>query len=438
MNPVPSFSEQSNYLNCTLSIAAAKSGDFGAATWFVASSYDTSSVSDVVDELSTETETAGWGASTWSRSEVVDELSKDSETAGEWSNESSGLARGECEEMSVGKQLEEERQDVRQDWPVGGKTNEPREGEPKENDKFDEKILRNNYIQMEPFDNQKPPRPPSSGKTSASDSSQISKFKRFKKRVFHMFPKEHKSKTDSHLLLMTSYSQNTEVSTMTDSITHNMSAYSQSTGASSTIQSIQSPSVKESSELDIEIDNEAANENYQTEDERSIQRKRARFQVFTRIASPHSNPSRTLYEKKPVDKVATVPSSDSPVDQIETVLSSDSDHKEIKIMEADGNDIVMSQISPRTYVVKDDSNSIAVLSVQAADETEIFFICADAICCSKRENNFSFDDENSIDSTFDGQSDSSASLVDAVETIQKHAALLGISEHELLDRHDHD
>jgi hypothetical protein len=61
--------------------------------------------------------------------------------------------------------------------------------EPKENKKFDEKILRKNYIQKERFGNQKPPVPPSSGKTTASDSSQVSK-------LSHIFPKEHTSKTD--------------------------------------------------------------------------------------------------------------------------------------------------------------------------------------------------------------------------------------------------
>jgi hypothetical protein len=414
MNPVPSFSEhpQSDYLKYyTLSVAATKSGDFGAASWFASGS----SVRDEVDEISTVTETA-------------------TETTGERSNESSGLPRGEYDETFAGRRHKEERREVRQDSPDRAKIEESREAESKDNNKSDEKI-------REQFDYQRPPRPRSNGKSAESDSSQVSKFKRFKKRVFHIFPREHKSKTDPHLLLMTSYSQTTEsfsieVSTMSDSITRNMSANSENIGASFPIQSTQS-SVKESPEQQTEIEKEAVNENDHKE-ELSIQGKRARFQVFTRIAKPNSNPGRSLFEKKLVDKIEIVPSSDSPVDQIETVLSSDSDQKEIKIMDAEGNDIVMSQISPRIYVIKDDSNSVAVLSVQTADESEIAFWGFFCSPLNREANCYSFDDETSFESLFDGQTETSTSITVAIETIQKHAALLGISEHELLGRHCHD
>ena len=352
MKPSPSFSDPYN-LNYTISIAAAKSGFFGAE-----SDQPSSDAFDGVDEVST------------------DVSSRTSSTASGEAASDGGIEPSmelyELTRKEDGEQLEKEYEENRS----------------KEN------------AQLEQVQKQKPSRSPNSVRTEVSESSQSSKIKLFKKRISNLFQPGHKNKTDAHLMLVTSYSQHSGVST---SYTPSTSAYSKSTGNKG--------------------DSVLRTNNNEGENNISIQRKR-RFPIFARIAGNHHKlVKNAVRNSTPEDKIPeTVSSSESGFTDFQQILSSDD------------NNILMNKVSQRTYVINDDSESVALSSVRMSNTTANFCFPCDAICCSQHECDFIMYDDETIAYTVDEQSEASDCVAYAVDAIQKHAARLGMSEHELIEK----
>lgn len=326
------------------------------------------------------------GESDRSASDVFDEIDEESKELSRKSmNASSGSASDGGKQLSV-EVYESTREEDGEQW-----------------EKEYQEILSEELAELKEVQKQAPPRSPNSVRTSASESSQASKLKQLKKRISHIFQPGHKNKADEHLLLLTSYSQHSGTST---DYTPSTSAYSQNTGN------------KEDSELQMNND--------EGESDISIQRKR-RFPFFARIASNHPKPGRKPFENAVRKSMAEdkIPETDS---------SSESDQTDFQqIMASDGNNIDMSKLSHRTYVIKDDSSSVALSAAHMSDKAANFCFPCDAICCFKHECDFSIYDDDSVDYTVDDDSESSDTVANAVHAIQKHAARLGISEHELIE-----